>query len=50
MGVEEPKTFEKVKISKEWNEAMIAKIEAIEKNKTWVLTDLPASRKPISLK
>lgn len=50
LGAEEPKTFEQAKNNDEWNEAMKTEIEAIEKNKTWVLTELPPGRKPISLK
>lgn len=50
IGVEEPKTFEDAKNGKEWYVAMRAKIETIDKNNTWVLTDLPASRKPTSPK
>lgn len=48
--IEEPKSFEEAKTSEEWNKAMRTELEAIEKNKTWVLTELPAGRKPICLK
>ncbi|KAL8127829.1 hypothetical protein AgCh_014672 [Apium graveolens] len=50
IGIEEPRNFEKAKNSEDWNKAMRTELEAIEANKTWVLTDLPAGRKPISLK
>lgn len=50
LGVEEPKMFDQAKDCREWNEAMKTEIESIEKNKTWVLTDLPPGGKPISLK
>lgn len=50
MGVEEPRTFEQANESENWKEVMKVEIESIKKNKTWVLTDLPPGRKPISLK
>lgn len=50
IGIEEPRSFEEAKTNEEWNKAMRTELEAIEKNKTWVLTDLPVGRKPISLK
>ena len=33
-----------------WQEAMRKKLEAIEKNKTWTMTNLPPRHKPIDLK
>ena len=39
-----------VKVNNIWVEAMRSEIAAIEKNKTWFLSDLPPNRKPIGLK
>lgn len=50
IGVEEPTTYEQAKESEHWKEAMRVEIEQIKKNKTWMFTDLPLGRKPISLK
>lgn len=47
---EEPWNFDEARKLKVWLEACKDKIFSIEKNKTWVLTDLPAGMKPIGLK
>ncbi|GJS54680.1 zinc finger, CCHC-type containing protein [Tanacetum coccineum] len=47
---EEPTSYEEASKSKQWVEAMRSEIAAIEKNKTWFLSDLPPNRKPIGLK
>ena len=46
----EPKNFMEAKQSKEWTRACIEEIESIEKNETWILSDLPCGVKPIGLK
>lgn len=46
----DPFLFEEAVKSKKWMEAMLAEIEAIEKNQTWELTDLPKGVKPIGVK
>jgi len=33
-----------------WEAAMKQELQAVEKNKTWELVDLPAGHRPISLK
>lgn len=50
LGVEEPSSFDQAVKDTEWKNAIRVEMEAIEKNKTWVLTDLPRGRKPITLK
>lgn len=50
LGIEEPANFEQAVKEPEWQKAMQVEMDAIEKNKTWVLTDLPPGRKAISLK
>lgn len=50
MGIEEPGNFKDAVKEPEWKKAMQVEMDAIEKNKTWVLTDLPPGRKAISLK
>ena len=47
---EEPWDFDEARKMKVWIEACKDEIFSIEKNKTWVLTDLPAGMKPIGLK
>ena len=46
----EPTWFEDAVQKKEWNDAMKAEINAIEKNKTWRLVDLPPGNEAIGLK
>lgn len=50
LGIEEPVSYSQAEKEIEWRTAMEAEINAVEKNKTWVLTDLPPGRKAISLK
>lgn len=50
LGVDEPATYAHAVQNKQWQEAMNSEIEAIERNKTWQLTELPKGAKPIGLK
>lgn len=45
-----PVLFEDAVNNVKWRKAMDAEIEAIEKNDTWELTDLPAEEKTIEVK
>ncbi|MCH81235.1 retrovirus-related pol polyprotein from transposon tnt 1-94 [Trifolium medium] len=47
---EDPHTYEEACKIQAWRDAMNAEIKAIEENKTWELTDLPAGTKPIGVK
>lgn len=47
---DDPITFEEAVKSKKWQDAMMAEIESIEKNKTWELSVLPKGVKPIGVK
>ena len=46
----DPTTFEKVVQSSKWRVAIDLEIEAIERNETWELTDLPKGMKKIGVK
>ncbi|GAU42845.1 hypothetical protein TSUD_387380 [Trifolium subterraneum] len=46
----EPVSFEEAISSDVWKKAMKEEIEAIEKNNTWFLTDLPANKHQIAVK
>lgn len=46
----DPVTFEDAAKEGKWREAMQQDIEAIERNKTWDLVDLPAGKKSIGVK
>jgi len=46
----EPTTYEEAASKPEWLEAMSKEFAALEANNTWVLTDLPKRKKPISCK
>lgn len=50
MGVDEPVNYKCAAKDENWREAMRKEIEAVEKNKTWKLTELPPGHKPIGLK
>lgn len=50
MGVEEPVNFDQAAIEEAWKQAMKVEMEAIEKNNTWKLVELPPGHKPIGLK
>jgi hypothetical protein len=45
-----PKDWKAAKQDPKWREAMIEELEALRKNKTWVLTTLPAGKKAVSCK
>lgn len=47
---EEPATYRDSAKEKQWEEAMSKELEAIEKDKTWSITELPAGHKLIGLK
>jgi len=48
--VVEPTYFHEAVQDPKWRQAMAEEIEALEKNDTWSLTDLPVGKKPISCK
>ena len=50
LGIDDPVTYEQAARDNVWKEAMHNEIEAIERNKTWVLTSLPRGHKAIDLK
>lgn len=50
LAAEEPTTYRNAAQQKEWQGIMKLELEAIEKNKTWELTELPPGHKSISLK
>lgn len=50
IGVDEPINYDQASKKNEWIRAMEQKLEAIERNKTWKLTELPPGRKAIDLK
>jgi hypothetical protein len=45
-----PRDWQSAKQDPKWREAMIEELEALKKNKTWVLTKLPAEKKAVSCK
>ena len=46
----DPISFEEAVKSAKWRAAMDTEIKSIEKNDTWLLTDLPAGAKKIDVK
>nr|GEV49336.1 retrovirus-related Pol polyprotein from transposon TNT 1-94 [Tanacetum cinerariifolium] len=46
----EPTSYVMASKDREWVKAMKVELDAIEKNQTWSLVDLPVGRKPIGLK
>ncbi|KAL4558053.1 hypothetical protein LXL04_036249 [Taraxacum kok-saghyz] len=46
----EPKTFQEACTDSHWINAMNEEMEALYRNQTWILTDLPEGRKPIGCK
>lgn len=49
-SVEDPTSYKEAMQETEWEKAMQTEVDAIEKNKTWVMTDLPPGQKVIGLK
>lgn len=47
---EDPNSFEEAEKDEKWRKAMDLEMEAIEKNKTWQLTNLPEGAKKIGVK
>lgn len=50
LGVDEPLNYIQAAVEKEWEIAMKNEIEAIEKNNTWKLVELPSGHTPIGFK
>lgn len=50
MGIDEPSSFKHAVKDKAWRQAMQSELDSIEKNETWVLSDLPKGHKEIGLK
>ena len=50
MMVTNPFSFEEAVKKKEWKDEMAAELQAIEKNQTWELMNLPKGAKPIGVK
>lgn len=50
MGTEEPTNFSKAATEYNWQQAMKNEIDAVERNNTWKLSELPAGQKAIGLK
>lgn len=50
LSVEEPVSYQQAVNENSWKEAMRKEIEAIERNNTWKLVELPSGHKPIGLK
>ncbi|CAM8909312.1 unnamed protein product [Rhodiola kirilowii] len=48
--IKEPKTYNQAKGDPKWCEAMQNEISALERNSTWVITDLPANQSLIDCK
>lgn len=46
----EPKTFAEASVDNRWIEAMNQEMEALNRNGTWKITELPSNRKPIGCK
>ena len=46
----DPKTYEETVVSFIWKKAMESEIQAIKKNNTWVLTELPKQARAIGVK
>ncbi|KAL8145519.1 hypothetical protein AgCh_003617 [Apium graveolens] len=49
-GVEEPASYTKAAAEHNWREAMKTEMDAVERNNTWKLTELPPGQKAIGLK
>ncbi|GKC98588.1 putative RNA-directed DNA polymerase [Tanacetum coccineum] len=46
----EPKTYKEASIDSKWDEAMNNKMEALNRNGTWEITEFPKGRKPMGCK
>eukprot|EP00253_Pinus_taeda_P009525 PITA_09525 len=46
----EPQTYSEAKGTSEWEQAMEAEFQSLQKNHTWTLSDLPTRKRPISCK
>jgi len=46
-GLQEPTTYSEATKDQKWVEAMKSEIQALEDNKSWSVTDLPAGKKAI---
>lgn len=46
-SISEPPSYDQAKGSKEWQEAMRKELDALEKNRTWEITELPPGCKAI---
>ncbi|GJV31700.1 putative RNA-directed DNA polymerase [Tanacetum coccineum] len=46
----EPKTYQEAILDDNWINAMNNEMEALNKNHTWIITNLPSNRKPIGCK
>lgn len=49
-GIDEPSSYDQAVKEEAWKQAMKIEIDAIERNNTWKLEELPAGHKPIGLK
>lgn len=50
VAAEEPNNFSEAEHDDLWRQAMLEELNSIEENNTWMLTDLPVSKRPIGLK
>lgn len=50
LGVDESLNYSQAVGEKEWEDAMKVELDAIEKNNTWKLVELPSEHTPIGLK
>ncbi|CAN1146609.1 Retrovirus-related Pol polyprotein from transposon TNT 1-94 [Linum perenne] len=49
-SVPEPKTYSQAASSDCWKQAMSEELQALENNRTWIITDLPPGKRPIGCK
>ncbi|KAL2248611.1 UNVERIFIED_CONTAM: Retrovirus-related Pol polyprotein from transposon RE1 [Sesamum indicum] len=47
---QEPKSFNQAIKQKEWKDAMLVELKALEKNQTWEITELPKNKRTIGCK
>ena len=53
MNIGEPCSYEEAIVASDaetWQQVMISEMDSIQKNNTWKLVELPASRKPLPCK